>query len=307
MEIIGHYNIWHFLKKTAEKNKISHAYLFLGPDKIGKKTLALELVKLLHCQKENFDERPCNDCNSCKMIKNSSHSDFTLIEPIKKEIKISQIRKLSWNLSLQSHVSPYKTAIIDQAHAMNIEAQSALLKTLEEPRGKTMIILITAWPKLLLPTIISRVEKIKFSLVAKEQIDKYLEKKKVDKKKKEELLSLYFGRPGEIINFLNNPEELEKRNKKVKELVKLINSSLAKRFKYAKEKAADYNDLNETLNIWLEYFREKMIYSVKNESFDNYPLKKLKKIINLIQDTIFLISKTEVNKKLALEMILIEL
>ncbi len=307
MEIIGHSNIWQFFKKTAEKGKVSHAYLFLGPDKVGKKTFAKKVVELLNCQEDDFSKRPCGVCDSCRMIKNKAHPDFTLIEPEKKEIKISQIRKLSWNLSLQSNISSYKTAIIDDAHSMNREAQSALLKTLEEPRGKTVIILVTAWPKLMLPTIVSRTERIRFSPVSKEKMIGYLDERKVSEKKKEELLSLYLGKPGEVINFLDNPEELEKRNKRIQELTSLINSPLAERFKYAKEKTKDYKELNEILNIWLEYFRDKMIKAINKDDFNDYSPKKLRKITNLIQDTIFLISKTEVNKKLALETILIEI
>jgi len=307
MEIIGHSDIWQFFKKTAERGNISHAYLFLGPDKVGKRTLAKKIIKLLNCQEKELNKRPCGVCDSCRMVENGSHPDFTFIEPEKKEIKIAQIRKLSWNLSLQSNFSGYKTAIVDNAHSMNNEAQSALLKTLEEPKGKAVIILVTAWPRLLLPTILSRTGKVRFSPVAKEEMVDYLEKNKVDKEKKEKLISLYLGSPGEIIDFLDNPEKLEKRNKIMKELENLIDSSLAKRFNYAKEKTKNYKELNEILNVWLEYFREKMIRAIKENYSGKYSLKELRKITNLIQDTIFLISKTEVNKKLALETILVEM
>lgn len=306
MNILGHHRIWQFLKKSTEAGKISHAYLFFGPDKVGKKTVALEFIKLLNCQEKDVQKKPCQSCRFCKEIEKRFCPDLVLIEPEKKEIQISQIRKLSWKLSLRSHSAPFKSVIIDEAHLMNQEAQGALLKTLEEPKGQVIIILITAFPELLLPTIISRIERIRFSPVAKEEIGNYLKQRKVSEEKSEKLVSISSGKPGEVINFLDNPQKLEEREKKIKELKKLIDSPLSFRFQYAKKESEDFRALIETLNVWLRYFREGLI-SAPDQILEKYSVQKLRKIINLIQDISFLISKTEVNRKLALEMLLLEL
>jgi len=300
--IIGHYRVWQFLKKSVEAGKNSHAYLFFGPDRVGKKRVALEFIKFLNCQGK---EKPCQSCRFCKEIEQGSHPDLILIEPEKKEIQIAQIRSLSWKLSLQSHSAPYKTALIDKAHSMNLEAQSALLKTLEEPRGRTTIILVTAFPELLLPTIVSRTEKIRFSPVAKEEVVNYLSKQKVSKELAEKLLSVSSGKPGEIIEFLNDPKKLEEREQKIKELKKLINSPLSYRFQYAKKESEDPMNLIATLNVWLRFFREGL-FSRGDQLLEKYSIHKLKKIVNLIQDISFLISRTEVNRKLALEILFLE-
>ncbi len=306
MNILGHHRIWQFLKKSIEAGKISHAYLFFGPAKVGKKTVALEFIKLLNCQEKDFQKKPCQSCRFCKEIEKRFSPDLILIGPEKKEIQISQIRNLSWKLSLRSQSAPFKSALIDEAHLMNQEAQSALLKTLEEPKGQAVIFLITAFPELLLPTIISRTERIRFSPVAREEIENYLKQRKVSKEKSEKLLSVSLGRPGEVIDFLDNPQKLEERDRKIKELKKLINSPLSSRFQYAKKESEDSKALMETLNIWLRYFRKGLV-SVPDQILEKYSVQKLRKIINLIQDISFLISKTEVNRKLALEILLLEL
>jgi len=303
---IGHQKIWHFLNTTVKSEKISHAYLFSGPDRIGKKKVALEFIKLLNCQEKKTENKPCQSCYCCKAIEKKSFADLIFIEPEKKEISISQIRNLSWKLALQSHMSLFKSAIIDEAHLMNIEAQSALLKTLEEPRGKVIIILVTAFPELLFPTIISRTERIKFSPVSKKEIKNFLNEKEISEEKSEELVSFSLGKPGEIIDFLNCPQALEERIRKIKDLKKLIESPLSFRFQYAKEESQDLKALTETLDFWLRSFRASLFLKPEKR-LGRYSLSKIKKIVNLIQDINFLISRTEVSPKLALEIIMLEL
>ena len=306
MEILGHHRIWQFLKKSAEIGKISHAYLFFGPDKVGKKTTALEFIKFLNCKESNLTKEPCQQCQSCKALQKKSQPDLILIEPKKKEIQISQIRELSWRLSLRPYSVPFKSAIIDEAHLMNQEAQNALLKTLEEPKGQTVIFLITAFPELLFPTIVSRTERIRFSSVPQKEIRDYLKEQGVSEEKSKNLISISLGKPGEIINFLSHPQKLEDRTQRIKDLKELINSPLSFRFQYAKRKAQDPKALKEILNLWLRYFRNNL-FSVLGRPSEKYSLPKLKKIINLTQDIIFLTSKTEINPRLALEILLLEL
>ncbi len=154
---------WQFLKKTAELGKTPHALLFYGRSACGKQALALEFIKLLNCEAKNFEARPCLTCRSCLDIEKNAHPDLTIVEPQEgKEIKIVQIRNLQNSLSLKAYSAPFKAAIIDQAHLLNQEAQSAFLKILEEPRGNSLFILVSEYPEMLLPTILSRVERLRF-------------------------------------------------------------------------------------------------------------------------------------------------
>jgi len=299
--IIGHQKILQFLKKSAELGKISHAYLFYGQAKLGKKTIALEFIKWL------FNE----DGWLVDGVQKRQHPDFILIEPVKKEIQISQIRDLNWKISLKSSSAPFKAAIIDQAHCMNQEAQSCFLKTLEEPKGKTLLILITEYPERLFPTILSRVQKIKFYPVKKDEIENYLQKNKIRGKVSKEIVRISLGKPGVAIDFATMPPELENQKKVIEDVIKISNSDLAFRFQYVKKisgPAADTSNLREILNIWLSYFRDILTSKVKNPNlYPNYTLSKLKNILKLIQNTNFLISTTNVNPRLALEILMLEI
>jgi len=300
--IVGHQKQWQFLRDSFLLRRIPHALLFEGEERLGKKTLAIEFAKLLNCLEKDFSLRPCQKCFSCQSIEKRTHPDFILIEPVEKEIQVFQIRDLILRLSEKPSLSPFKIAILDQAHLMNQEAQSAFLKTLEEPKGKTVLILITEYPERLFPTILSRVQKIKFYPPKKEEIEKFLEERKIPKEEIEEMIKFSLGKPGLIIDFLNNPEKLKERKEKIKELMKVLNSSLPFRFQYAGELASQ-NNLDEILTIWLDYFRNILISKIKEKS----SVSKLKNILWQIQRINFLISTTNINQRLALEILMLEL
>src|SRR4030042_1240940 len=145
--IIGHQKQWQFLKRSAEIGRLSHAYLFSGQAHLGKRKLAEEFIKFLNCPKK--ENSPCQNCWACKALEKEIHPDLISIKPINKEIKIFQIRQLQKSLFLKPHSSFFKSVIIEEAEKMNQEAQSCLLKTLEEPSGNTLLFLITERPQML--------------------------------------------------------------------------------------------------------------------------------------------------------------
>lgn len=289
--IIGYQKQWQFLVKSAELDKLSHAYLFSGPEKLGKKTLALEFIKFL------FGQNPTNP----------PHPDFILITPLNKEIQIDQIRELTWKLSLKPSIAPFKTAVINQAHLMNQEAQNSLLKTLEEPRGKALLILISEMPEYLFPTILSRVQTIKFYPVKKEEIKDYLKKQKISKEMIEEITEFSLGRPGLVIDLISEPKKLTERKEIIKKLIEVSKSDISSRFHYAKD-LAKLPNLREILDIWQNYFRNVLLKFLTPEvKQSDYSFLKLKNIVNQIQSTEFLISTTNVNPVLTLEILMLEL
>jgi len=282
--VIGHKKQQEFLRKMAESGKIPHALLFTGNDKLGKKKIAFELISSIF--KENIFQHP----------------DFTLIVSKEKQIQINQIRDVNWKLSLKPIKAPLLSVIVDQAHSMTRQAQNCFLKTLEEPKNKSLLILITAHPRFLLPTIISRCQTVKFYPVEKKEIDNYLKTQKLKQEQIKEISDICLGRPGVAIDFSQNLEKLEERQQKIKELVKIVKSPISMRFKYAKELSECNDDLKETLLIWLSYFRRKLMSRP-----DNSLISKTKHILNNIQQTIFLLSTTNINKRLALEILMLEL
>jgi len=350
MEIIGHKEQREFLKKSAELNRISHAYLFCGQEKLGKKTIALEWISWLIEQSEMKKRIKFSSPDESRMAKVGSkkqafslaladvrakedlsslilkgHPDLIFLEPTeppsvkdsrekptgKKEIRISQIRELIWKLSLKPYSASFKAVIIDQAHLMNSEAQTCLLKTLEEPKGETFLILITEMPESLFPTIRSRVENIKFYPVKKEEIKNYLKKQGISEKDSEEICKLSRGRPGVAIDFVSNPQKVNLFQEKIRELDSVSNSDVAIRFQYAKNLSQNLEIMKEVLDIWLSHFRTILFSMVGNRKpeIDNkkYSIDKLKNILKLIQTTKFLILTTNINARLALEILMLEL
>lgn len=293
--IVGHQKQWQFLKKSVKVGRIAHAYLFSGQEKLGKRTIACEFIKLFFGK---------------DIIQ--SHPDFAFIAPIEREIQISQIRDLNRRLSLKSFSAPLKTAIIDQAHLMNAEAQNCLLKTLEEPRGETCLILVSEYPEFLFPTIRSRTEIIKFYPVPRKEIENYLKEQGISEEKRRLISQVSQGKPGTAIDFLNYPQKLKERKTLLNEIIKLTKSDLSFRFQYAK-KISQTADLKEILSIWLFYFREILLSNLnkhgasKAGADDILTPFKLKNILKKIQSTNFLISTTNVNPKLALEILMLEL
>ena len=330
--LIGHQFQWQYLKNLAEMREIPHAFLFSGPDQVGKRRVAIEFVKLLFGPENR------------KTIEKGIHPDLTLIEPKGrslldktlegKQIQISQIRKLNSYFNLCSYSAPFKVAIIDEAHCMNTEAQSSFLKLLEEPRGRAIFVLITPCPRMLLPTILSRTQIIKFYKVSEDDLKKYLQNQGIAQETINEIMDFYDGRPGQILDFLSDPRRLEDQKERILDIVKLMRSDLFFRFQYAKNLSKDPQKLSEVLDFWLRYFRKIFISKIKNmrskqvlnsrlydytlanqgsaerseaEPYNGYSLNKLRNILRILQNTNFLISTTNVNPRLALQILMLEL
>ncbi len=151
------------LKGALEKNRLPHGFLFLGPAGSGQMEMALELTKTLFCA-DPKDLNACGACLHCRQVDKRSHPDLMIFEPEgdSATIKIEAIRDLIGKANLKPFQAACKVFVIDQAECMNDIAQNALLKTLEEPQGRSFFILITAHPDLLLETIRSRAQTLNF-------------------------------------------------------------------------------------------------------------------------------------------------
>ncbi|MBF4784981.1 ATP-binding protein, partial [Clostridioides difficile] len=177
-----------YLTNSIKKNKLNNAYMFEGMDGIGKKKFADELSKLL-LDYENLENSP----------------DYVLIKPDGNSIKIAQIRNLQSDIVIRPH-KDYKIYIINNAEKMTVEAQNALLKTLEEPPNYAIIILVTNNKESLLETIKSRCDIIKFSPIPIEDLKRYLINTGIEEERAQ-LLAI-FSR-GSIENALNLSQSSE--------------------------------------------------------------------------------------------------
>jgi DNA polymerase-3 subunit delta' len=174
------------LQAALSSGAVPHAYLFSGPDGVGKELAASGLAKALLCrQKPN---EGCGECDDCGRIERRSHPDVFWVLPEEvavsrgllgrsdisgtpsRDIKVEQVRKLSERLSLRALEGGAKVSILVEADRLNPQAQNALLKTLEEPPPQTFIVLLTSAPDRLLPTLRSRCSPLKFRPLSNEII-----------------------------------------------------------------------------------------------------------------------------------------
>lgn len=302
---IGHQKQWKFLKNSLKQDKVSHAYLFYGQQQLGKRTLALKFAKMLNC-KADFEERPCGKCQACQEIEQNRHPDLSVIEPNQGTIKIDRVRDLINKLSRKPYRGPFKIAIVDQAHLMTQEAESALLKTVEEPKGKTVLILVTSHKDSLATTLVSRTQNIEFFPVVTSNIKKFLQDQGIKQERAEKIAEISLGRPG-LAQQLTNPEVFEQHQEKLKQLEQLVKGSFADRFQCAEELSKE-KDLNYILELWLSQFRRALLSKItEGHNEFNYSVAKIRQVLNELQRIRRLLETTNVNKRLALETLMIKL
>jgi DNA polymerase-3 subunit delta' len=149
---------WQRLVSTYRQGRLPHALLVTGQDGIGKNLLVDRLTALLLCERADELGRACGQCAACGWLRAGSHPDLTMLRPDEpgKAIKIDQVRSLCIELGMTSHAGRYKVAVIAPADAMNVNAANSLLKTLEEPTPRTLLVLLTASPGRLPATVRSR-------------------------------------------------------------------------------------------------------------------------------------------------------
>lgn len=169
-DIIGQQKQLATLRSALASGRLHHAYLFLGPEGVGKHSVAVAFAKAIHCSE--FKDDFCGRCLNCSRIADGNHPDVRVIEPLpgKKEISIQQVRDLERALNYRSFTGGRKIAIIDPATLMNVSGQNALLKTLEEPPRDSLMMLITTSAGGLLPTLRSRCLRLFFAPLARQEV-----------------------------------------------------------------------------------------------------------------------------------------
>ena len=159
-----HNALWQPLLNAWQQNRLPHALLLSGPQGMGKAVFAKRLAKLLLCIQPQPEGKECGQCKSCHLLQVNNHPDISWIEPLQegKQITIEQIRNLIEFCNLTAQYSRYHIALLNPAEAMNRNASNSLLKLLEEPPARTLLILISHRPMGLLATIRSRCQRIDF-------------------------------------------------------------------------------------------------------------------------------------------------
>jgi DNA polymerase-3 subunit delta' len=258
-DIKGNAESIRLLRAAVEENRLASAYLFIGPEGVGKDLVATTLVKVLNCQNRPATESDCCDrCVSCLKIEKGIHPDLHRI-PVAggdgDSIKIEQIRELKDKICLKPYEGRYKAFIINGAEKLTPEAANAFLKILEEPPGESLIILTASREQLIFATVRSRLTKLRFYPMPREDLEQLLRTQySVDYVLSHYLAYASEGRLGEALRRLKQEAYLREKNNIIDEIIQ------SRRFSLRWEKISK-EDLRQRLDIWLSWFRD--IYLAK--------------------------------------------
>ncbi|MFA6391379.1 MAG: DNA polymerase III subunit delta' C-terminal domain-containing protein [Patescibacteria group bacterium] len=324
VDYIGNKAVVEYLNRAIDSQNFSHAYLFVGPEKIGKSTLAYQFAKSALCLNPSIKSAigPCNDCNSCIQFDKHVHADFHVLEKSddKITIPVEALRIFQRQFNKTTFVSNRKVGIINTADALNIEGSNALLKTLEEPPGDSIIILISSSTESLPLTVISRCQIIPFSLVQKSEIKEMLLRNKCANTDASIISSLSMGKPGVAVELFENPSLLDDYTNDISNVINIYSKNIPDAFNYVQqylsskkyqERLDNARQLLHHINIVLhdcvliKNNFEKYIVNTQEVSslrklasnFRNSELVKHQKMINLIMTKF----NNGINPQLALE------
>lgn len=297
--VIGHTDAVAMLNRSLAAGRLSHAYLFTGPEGVGKATLALELAKALNC---HAPDAPCNDCSVCRRIMRGRHPDVELVRPggacdesdhdhsndLGRDIRICQMRRLERVLSLSAFEGGHRALIIDPAEAMNAQAADAFLKTLEEPPEGTLIILVSAKEAMLSETIRSRCRRVSLGLLPVALTEAALrERFGVPSDEAARLTAIFGGALGAAVRAAGDPDFGARRAAMLTRAQEVATAGMVQRFKVAEELAAAWGkrekptvresdepaepraaadgkprvraDVLATLAVWTEWWRDRLL------------------------------------------------
>ncbi len=317
-QVAGQEEIKTSLIKSINNDQVSHCYIFEGPKGMGKYELALIFAQSLLC--ENFTSNPCNKCPSCIKMNSGNHPDLHVINNAETTIKREEIDNLIESVYKKPYESKKKVYIIKDANEMTTQAANTFLKTLEEPASDSVIILLTTNANLLLPTVVSRCQTVKFRNVSKETIKTYLKENYNTADELSDLAAEYSkGILNKAVNIVKDDDGiLSKRAEIIKLFDKIINSDSELIYdleNYFEENKDNIDTIIEIMMMWVRdcmFVQNNMDELVINKDFMQLAkehgrlMKKNSGIIELMQDTSDNI-KSNVNYKLAIDNMLLKI
>ncbi len=318
-QILGQERLKKNLERALENQQVVHAYLLQGEEGLGKRAIAQELAKGIACRGQG--KRPCNSCISCRKVEGGNHPEVRWIGG-DKSIGIEAIRQIQRDFQRKAYEGRKKVAIIVQGDKMTIQAQNALLKTLEEPAKHGTIIILTDKTASLLPTIISRCQRIKLYPLARETIKDFLiEEKGIEPEEANLVASLSKGIVGEALKLIEDKEYKERRDKTIGISRSLIDKNLIgvlEEIQFFLDERQYIEEILETLLIW---YRDILVYKTTRDDKYIINIDRLEEIsyqveeltINNINQMLEIIDKAKenlrsnINYRLNLEAMLLRL
>lgn len=283
--LVGHEQAAARLKRSLEMGRVAHAYLITGPSRVGKTTFALRLAQALNCPSPN---PPCLACRVCTRIESGAHADVRLVQlglaagddeaesdrarqgSAPKVIGIDQVRSIQRDAALAAHEGGYKVYVIVNAENLSTDAANSLLKLLEEPPPRVVLILTAPDANMLLPTVVSRCQPIRLQPVAAATIAAHLvQTHGVERRQAELLARLSGGRVGWAIAAATDEAYLAERATVLDRLTRVIDAGPVERFEVASAMAADFTReraaVYYALDLWSTWWRDVLLVQAQAE------------------------------------------
>lgn len=321
--MIGHEWVIQLLSMHIANNNVRHAYLFTGAKGSGRRTLAIRFSQSLNCTNPPQPGMPCLVCRTCQQIELGQHPDLMVIKAEQRgdQILIEQIRDVQHFLALSPYSAKYRIALFQNFEDANPYAENALLKTLEEPPERVVLILTAESTESLLPTIVSRCEPIALHPTSTQLIqDGLLKKYKLQDNEARMFSHISAGQPGLAIRYVQSPEVYIKRQKYIEDLFFLLRANLVERFDYAKTFEKDKSNAIFALETWISVWRD-ILFNIINPGIEITNLDFEEKIIQIsknleqctahhvvdnLRQTLSLVEQN-INLKLGMEVLILDL
>lgn len=292
-DIVGQESIISHMKNAIKLNKISHAYIINGEKGMGKKTIAKIFSMTLQCEKGG--DEPCMQCHSCKQAISNNHPDIRWITHEKPStIAIDEVREqINNDILIKPYSSKYKIYIVDEAEKLTIQAQNALLKTIEEPPAYGIIMLLTNNKDSFLQTILSRCVALEMRPVASTDIINYLrEKEKIPDYQAKMVVNFAGGNLGRAIRLASMEEFNELKDMVIRHLTGICDASVTDISGYVKEAATFKDNISEYIDLMVAWFRDVLIFKASKD------INQLifKEEISLIEKYVIRISYNGINR-----------
>lgn len=265
-EIVGHKEIIRHLQNVIRLGKVSHAYIFSGETGCGKKLLATAFAMTLQCEQRGVD--PCLTCSSCKKALSKNHPDIIHITHEKpNSIGIEDIRsQLIDDVAIKPYCSSYKIYIISEAEKLTLQAQNALLKTIEEPPAYAVILLLTNNMDALLPTITSRCVKLGLRPVKESMVKEYLmEKMHIPDYQAKMDASLAQGNIGKAKQLAESEDFAQVTENALRLLRRSDSMELFELVDAIKMLSADKQNIYDYLDLFTMWFRDVLLFKATRE------------------------------------------
>lgn len=265
-DIVGQEQLKEHLQTAIRMNKVSHAYIINGERSSGKEFIAWIFAMALQCEKGG--EEPCQECHSCKQALSHNQPDIIRVTHEKPNtIGVEDIRgQINGDIAIKPYSSPRKIYIMNEAEKMTVQAQNALLKTLEEPPEYAVILLLTTNVDALLPTILSRCVVLNMKPVADNLVKDFLMKElQIPDYRAKVCVAFARGNIGKAKQLASN-EEFENIREEAVTLLKYIDEMEISEITAAIKKIMEYKiDVNDYLDILSVWYRDVLLFKATND------------------------------------------